>query len=132
MSPEAESYLILAAQSLEEADKILAIGLYPAAARSAYYAAFHAAEALVYERTGRPAKTHSGLRASFAALASSEGDAWMRKLLATAYDYKEIADYSLDRRDTIASSDARHVIEQARQFLDAVAARLSGDRDGEH
>ena len=53
----------------------------------------------------------------------------MRKLLATAYDYKEIADYSLERRATITSGDAGRVIEQARHFIDAVAARLSGDEE---
>ena len=39
---------------------IMGIGLHRAAARSAYYAAFHAAEALIHARTGRAAKTHAG------------------------------------------------------------------------
>lgn len=125
MSPEAESYLALANRNLEEADKILAVGLAPVAARSAYYAAFHAAEALVFEKTGRAAKTHSGLRTSFAALANGDDDGWMRRFLGMAYNYKEIADYSLDLRDRITAAHAEQAIEQARRFIEAIVARLS-------
>lgn len=68
MTPEARAYLQKARQSLDEASKIAAIGLATAAARSAYYAAFHAAEALIVARTGKIAKTHSGVRTEFAPL----------------------------------------------------------------
>jgi uncharacterized protein (UPF0332 family) len=42
------------------------------AGREAYLAAFHAAEALLYERTAKIAKTHRGLRAEFARLSKDE------------------------------------------------------------
>jgi uncharacterized protein (UPF0332 family) len=36
-----------------------------AAGRTAYLAGFHAAQALISERTGRAVKTHQGVRAEF-------------------------------------------------------------------
>ena len=125
MSPDAESYLILATRNLDEAAKIQEIGLARVAARSAYSRPSMPAEAIVFERTGRAAKTRSGLRASFAELLNAQEDGWMRKFLGTAYRYKEIADYSIDQRDLITAADAERAIVEARRFLEAIAARLS-------
>jgi uncharacterized protein (UPF0332 family) len=47
--PEVEDYLARAGQFLREASQIAEIGLASAAARSAYYAAFHAAEAYILQ-----------------------------------------------------------------------------------
>jgi uncharacterized protein (UPF0332 family) len=69
VTPEAADYLSKARDDLNDARKIAAIGLAKVAARSAYYAAFHAAEAFIVERTAKVAKTHSGLRSEFARLA---------------------------------------------------------------
>jgi len=85
--PEAADYLDKARSDLEDARKIAAIGLPKIAARTAYYAAFHAAEAFIVERAGKIAKTHSGLRAEFARLAkeTSEIDTSFPKFLTKAY-----------------------------------------------
>jgi uncharacterized protein (UPF0332 family) len=42
------------------------------AAREAYMAAFHAAQACLFERDGRAPKTHSGVHAAFGLLAAGE------------------------------------------------------------
>ena len=42
------------------------------AAREAYYAAFHAAEAYIFEHTGKVATTHRGVRNEFTWLAWRE------------------------------------------------------------
>jgi uncharacterized protein (UPF0332 family) len=42
------------------------------AAREAYLAVFHAAEAYIFEQTGKVAKTHRGVRSEFARLAKAE------------------------------------------------------------
>jgi hypothetical protein len=65
VTPEAGLFLDKARQSLAIADYM--VGEWPAeAGRSAYLAAFHAAQALIAERTGRAAvKTHKGVNASF-------------------------------------------------------------------
>ena len=65
MMPEAAYYLSKARDDLDEARKIAAIGFAAAVARSAYYAAFHAAQAFIIDRTGKIAKTHSGVRRNF-------------------------------------------------------------------
>jgi uncharacterized protein (UPF0332 family) len=69
VTPEAADYLDKARDNVGDARKIAAIGLAKVAARGAYYAAFHAAEAFIVERNGKIAKTHSGLRSEFARLA---------------------------------------------------------------
>lgn len=92
MKPETADYLSKARDDLNDARKIVAIGLAKVAARSACHAAFHAAEAFIGERTGKTAKTHSGLRTEFARLAKGapEIDKAFSVFLAQACKYKEI------------------------------------------
>lgn len=71
MTPEARDYLEKAREDLDDAAKIAKAGIAKVAARCAYYAAFHAAEAFIFENTGRVGKTHSGVRAEFARLAKA-------------------------------------------------------------
>jgi len=71
VTPDAELFLDKARQCL--ADAVLYQPLLPRiAGREAYLAAYHAAEALVLERSGKIAKTHSGLRSEFARLTRHE------------------------------------------------------------
>jgi uncharacterized protein (UPF0332 family) len=66
VTPEAARFIGKARECL--ADAVLYQPLVPRiAGREAYLAAFHAAEALLFERIGKVAKTHRGLRARFAA-----------------------------------------------------------------
>jgi uncharacterized protein (UPF0332 family) len=62
VKPEAQDYLDKALEDLGDAEKIAGIFLAKVAARSTYYAAFHAAEAFIIERTGKVPKTHNGVR----------------------------------------------------------------------
>ena len=94
MTPEAARFLEKARQCL--ADAIVYQPLVPRiAGREAYLAAFHAAEALVYERTGKIAKTHRGLRAQFARIVRDEPsiDKPISEFLGLAYELKSLADY---------------------------------------
>jgi uncharacterized protein (UPF0332 family) len=74
MKPEAADYLEKASENLDEAKAIFGIGLASVAARSAYYAAFHAAQAVVVSQIGRVAKTHSGVRTEFNRLIKDDKD----------------------------------------------------------
>ncbi|MGO8952884.1 MAG: HEPN domain-containing protein [Rhodomicrobium sp.] len=65
MKPGTRAYLESAGEALSDARKILAIGIPRQAARLAYYAQFHAAQALIFERTDRIAKTHNGVKSQF-------------------------------------------------------------------
>jgi uncharacterized protein (UPF0332 family) len=82
---------------LTRARTILAAGIGEDAGRNAYLAAFHAAQALIAERTGEDAKTHKGVHAQFARLTRNKPrlDRELRQFLAQAYDLKSIADYGL-------------------------------------
>lgn len=127
MSPESRDFLAQAQVDLKEAKQVLAINLARVAARCAYYAAFHAAEALVFAKSGRVAKTHSGVRQAFALIARDDpglGPA-MTAFLAHAYDYKEIADYHTRPGQPITAQDAAEAIEGAEDFLARVVAALS-------
>jgi hypothetical protein len=68
VTPTAADYPEKARTDLDESRKIEAIDIAAVAARSAYFAVFHAAEAFIFERTGKIAKTHAGVRAEFARL----------------------------------------------------------------
>lgn len=127
MKPESADYLEKARESLDEARKILAIGLAPAAARSAYYAVFHAAQAFIVSQTGKPAKTHSGVRSEFNRLAKDDPriSVAFRTFLAKAYAYKEIADYSIDKKSEITLQAARNAVDTADGFVDCVTRLLT-------
>jgi uncharacterized protein (UPF0332 family) len=126
MTPEAQDYLDKAKDHLSEAQKIGAIGLAKAAARSAYYAAFHAAQALIVERAGKIAKTHSGVRSEFARLAKDEPriDRTFPAFLAQAHLYKEVADYGTGAGADVSMSDANSAIASASRLIDCITARL--------
>ena len=131
MTPEAEAYLRKARQQLEEAERIAEIGLFGAAARSAYYAAYHAAEALVVERTGRATKSHSGLRAEFARLVRGDPeDRLHTRFLARAYLYKELSDYAVGATPSVSGDDAVGVLSGAGRIVAHVAALLGDPAQG--
>jgi len=69
LKPETERYLDKARQVLSEARAVAGIDLAEAAGRAAYLAAFHAAQALIFERIGKVPKTHHGVHAQFSRLA---------------------------------------------------------------
>ena len=97
MTPEAQEHLDKARQCLSRARTILAAGIGEDAGRNAYLAGFHAAQALIAERTGKDAKTHKGVHAQFARLTRNEPRLGreLRQFLAQAYDIKSIADYGV-------------------------------------
>ncbi len=123
--------LARAAQDLTEARMVLAIGLSRSAARAAYYAAFHAAEAFIFERSSKIAKTHKGVRAEFSRLlrAESLAEPELTAFLSEGYGYKEIADYSFGERAEITRESAGQAIEAAKGFVARVEALIAGRRD---
>lgn len=67
--PEAAAFLAKARQSLTEARIVADNSLSEAAGRAAYLVAYHAAQALIFARTGKASKSHNGVRSEFARLA---------------------------------------------------------------
>ncbi|MGO9546946.1 MAG: HEPN domain-containing protein [Rhodomicrobium sp.] len=127
MTPEAKDYLDKARDHLDEARKIASIGLAKAAARSAYYAAFHATQAFIVERTGKIAKTHSGVRSELARLSKDTPgiDKTFPTFLAQAYLYKEIGDYGVGHGANVTMTEANDAIVAAGRFIDCVTALLA-------
>jgi len=72
VTPEAKEHFDKARQCLIRARTILDAGVGEDAGRNAYLAAFHAAQALIAERTGKDAKTHRGVHTQFARLTRHE------------------------------------------------------------
>ena len=90
-------------------------------------AAYHAAEAYIFEQTGRPAKTHRGLRSQFSNLARQEVgiDRGFLTFLAEGYQLKAIADYGIGSEiGTISAGDAETPISTAAKFVDAIAGLI--------
>jgi uncharacterized protein (UPF0332 family) len=130
VKPEAADYLDKARRCLAGARTIGAAGVPDVAAREAYLAAYHAAEAYIFERTDKAAKTHRGVRSEFNRLARRE-PAIARDLLtflAEGYEFKTIADYGIGPAiDAISPDAAASAIDTARRFIDAIADLLAGE-----
>jgi uncharacterized protein (UPF0332 family) len=126
LSPETAAYLAKARRTLVEAETMLQSKLYEAAGRAAYLAGFHAAQALISERTGRGVKTHRGVRTEFHRLTKdvSGVDDELRAFLAFGYDLKTAADYEVGPAE-VAPETARVAIDRAKRFV-AKMAELIG------
>ena len=131
MTPEAAAHLARAKEGLDEARMVAALPPARLAARSAYHAAFHAAEALLIARAGKVAKTHAGVQAEFARptrdLPASDGA--LRRILGRGYAFKEIADYGTDPTRVVSDADAAAMIADAARFVDRVAELLAPSPD---
>jgi uncharacterized protein (UPF0332 family) len=125
VTPETARFLDKARQCL--ADAVLYQPLVPRiAGREAYLAAFHAAQALHYERSGKIAKTHRGLRAQFALIVKDEPkiDQPVAEFLGRAYELKSLADYGTGTEASISFATAKAAVETATLFVDCIADLL--------
>jgi len=129
LTPEAAQELAAARRHLSDARAIAGLDIAYVAAREAYLAAFHAAEAFLHDRTGSLAKTHRGLRTEFARLARTEPriDSSFSRFLANAYEVKSVADYGTEPA-SISSEAANAAIDKAERMIDAIA-KLLGTTD---
>jgi uncharacterized protein (UPF0332 family) len=124
---QTSAYLDKSRELLDEADAILRIDLYEAAGRTAYLAGFHAAQALIFETSGRIYKSHSGVHGEFSRLVKDDPhvDDDLRAFLGRAYSLKAIADYETGPGSHVSAEGARDAIATARRFIDLIAGLLS-------
>ena len=90
----------------------------------------HAAEAYLFEQTGKIVKTHRGVRSEFARLAKAEPriDRELVTFLATAYQFKTLADYGIGAAaPPITAEEAASSIDMAGRFIDLIAELLPPD-----
>ncbi len=127
MTPEAADHLEKARHCLYRARVILASDVPEVAGREAYMAGFHAAQAVIAERTGKDARTHRGVHVEFARLTKNEPaiDDELRRFLPQSYDMKAISDYGVGPDDGVPSAKAAVAIENAERFIAAVAMLLT-------
>jgi uncharacterized protein (UPF0332 family) len=126
VTPETGLFLEKARRCLLNAGAILKIGLGDEAGRAAYLTAFHAAQALIYERAGREAKTHQGVRSQFLRLTKDDPRVpiELRRFLSQDYDLSSLADYATGPDAIVPLEQAANAIGTARRFLDCVMALL--------
>lgn len=122
MSPEAQRYLDKARQVLGRAAAILEIELGEDAGRDANLAALHAAQSLIFERTGRVAKTHRGVHSQFLRIVGSEPrvDADLRRFLSEGYKLKATADYEVGPDAVVPLEEAAAAVQTAARFIDTI------------
>lgn len=126
MKPETADYLGKARSTLADAAKIANLPLPHIAAREAYLAVFHAAEAYIFEHTGKVAKTHRGVRSEFSRLARSDQlvSRDLISFLGTAYQFKTVADYGT-AVVPISTEVASAAMSTAVRFIDTISKAVS-------
>jgi uncharacterized protein (UPF0332 family) len=128
VTPETEQHLAKAREYLVKARGLLDVMHYAdEAGRAAYLAGFHAAEALISERTGRVAHTHDGVNSQFNLLTRGDArvDIALRAFLGRAYNLKAIADYETGPGSFVSAEQAEAALATAVRFVDVVAALLA-------
>ena len=127
MKPQAGAFLDKARELLDHADTMLRVGLNEDAGRAAYLAGLHAAQALIFETTGRIFKRHSTVRNEFGRLVKDEPrvDADLRAFLGRAYNLKAIADYETGPDSHVSADTARQAIATARRFVECVTRLIN-------
>ncbi len=126
MTPEAARYLHKAEKCVSDAKISLGVGLNNDAGRGAYLAAFHAAQALIFERTSKVAKTHRRVHAEFARLSRTDPSLsdYLLTFLQRAYNLKAVADYETGPDSEISLERAATAVEDAHAFVSNIAKVL--------
>ncbi len=130
MKAETSSYLEKAQALLAEADAIFDIHLNEAAGRTAYLAGFHAAQAFIFERTGKTPKTHSGVHKEFLRLTKDDQRLApdLRIFLSQSYNLKAIADYETGPGSKTPVELVMATIETGKRFVARIAELLAGGK----
>jgi uncharacterized protein (UPF0332 family) len=127
VKPEAAEHLDRAGEYLTKARNLLDVLHYnDEAGRAAYLAALHAAQALIFERTGQLAGSHGGVNSQFNLLTRGDprADAELRRFLPYAYDLKAVADYEAGPGSIVPLERVEAAIVTARRFVDLIAELL--------
>jgi len=105
---------------------------YNAAGRDAYLAGFHAAQALISERTSRSVKSHGGVNSELHRLIRGDVriDDELRTFLSFAYNLKAIADYETGPNSEISAERAAEAVAVARRFVTKMIELIETDPHG--
>jgi len=126
VTPETGYFLDKARRLLGEAETMLGVHLNDAAGRTAYLAGFHAAQALISERTGKAAKTHKGVQSELHRLLKDMPgvDDDTRIFLSQTYNLKAIADYETGPGSEVPFEKAEAAVREAKRFVAKIVELL--------
>lgn len=123
MTPEVSEHLDKAEECLQRARVILNAGIGEDAGRNAYFAAFHAAQALILSRRHRVARTHRGVQAAFRELVVNDPALCdLSAFLSRTYELKATADYETGAEADVPIEEAAAAITGAEGFVRRIRA----------
>ena len=108
--------LRLADEFLEDSKKLLALGRLRSALDRAYYATFHAAQAILASEGFKP-KTHAGLRKLFGREVVKRGlvEKELGKFLTRVFSMRQVSTY--DIYASIEEAEAKEIVNKAERFI---------------
>jgi uncharacterized protein (UPF0332 family) len=127
VTPETAEHLGKAREYLTKARALLDVMHYhDEAGRAAYLAGFHAAQALISERTGKIARTHEGVNSQFNLLTKGDLriDTELRRFLTQSYNLKAVADYETGPDSIIPIERVETAIATSLRFVECVSEIL--------
>jgi uncharacterized protein (UPF0332 family) len=125
MKLETEAFLRKSRECLAKAE-----GMLPSwpdeAGREAYLTGLHAAQSLIFERTGNVMKRHRGVQRELGRLTKDDPrfDIDLRAFLGRTYNLKAIADYETGPGSEVTSEQAQQAIETATRFIACIETLL--------
>lgn len=128
MKPQTGAFLDKAREFLTKARNQLDVMHYTEeAGRAAYLAGLHAAQALIFERSGLVIKRHRGVQRELGRLTKDDPhfDIGLRAFLGRTYDLKAIADYETGPGSEVTVEQAEEAIATARRFIAAIEELLA-------
>jgi uncharacterized protein (UPF0332 family) len=128
VTPEALEHLEKAREYLVKARGLLDVMHWAdEAGRATYLAGFHAAQALISERTGAVPKTHRGISSRFNLLTQGDSrvDAELRGFLQRAYNFKAVADYETGQDAVVPAEHVEQALEIAARLIEVIAGLLA-------
>src|ERR1700734_3640454 len=119
MKPESAKFIEQAHIVIARADLMLTVKLNEDAARAAYLASFHVAQAYIFERTGKTSKSHRGVQTEFFRLTKDDArvDPLLRRFLSQAYEFKSVADYFAGAEAVTSAADASEAVATSKRFV---------------
>jgi uncharacterized protein (UPF0332 family) len=122
VKPQTGAHLDKAQELLDRAATMLGVRLDEDAGR----AAFHAAQAFLFENSGKAIKTHNGVQTEFARPTKDDPrfDMELRAFLGRAYNLEAIADYETGAGSDVSPESAKAAIQTARRLVEHVTDAL--------
>lgn len=100
-------------------EAMMTLKLYEPTGRAGYLAGFHAAQALISERTDSSVKTHRGVRTELHRLTRDDPNFTpdLRSFLGRNYNLKTIADYEVGPEAEVSPDRAKLALPEAKRFV---------------